>query len=84
MFESGLGGDFETYIGSKSGTIYRLDLGQIHYHGATRSDLLADAIEKEGNLICIPKEIKCKICGMVFTASTIPIDGEEMVEAYEI
>ena len=84
MFESGLGGDFETYIGADSGTIYRLDLGQIHYQGASRSDLLAEAIEREGNLICIPKEIRCKICGTIFSATTIPIDGEELVEAYEI
>jgi len=84
MFESGPGGEFETYIGSQTGTIYRLDLSQIHYHGASRPDLLAEAMKREGNLICVPEEITCKICGTVFSATTIPVDGEEFVEAYEI
>ena len=84
MFESGLGGDFETYVGAESGRIYRLDLGQIHYLGKNRDDLLAEAREKEGHLTCVPKELRCKICGTEFSAEMIPIDGEEIIDAYEI
>lgn len=84
MFESGLGGDFETYVGVQSGSLYRLDLGRVHYQGKTRDELLAEAREKEGALTCIPKELRCKICGAEFSATSIPIDGEETVEAYEM
>lgn len=84
MFESGLGGDFETYIGAGSGSIYRLDLAKVHYEKKSRADLLSEVREKEGGLTCVPKELRCKICGTEFSAETIPIDGEEIVDAYEI
>ena len=84
MFESGLGGDYETYIGAESGAIYRLDLGKVHYQGLSRTSLLADALKKEGRLIHPPAEIHCKICGNIFSASSIPIDGEERLDAYEL
>jgi rubredoxin len=84
MFESGPGGDFETYVGATSGTLYRLDLGKVHYQKLSREDLLADAFKKETRLICIPKELSCKICGTVFSATNIPIDGEEIVDAFEV
>ena len=84
MFESGMGGDFETYIGAKSGTIYRLDLGKIHYQGMHRTDLLAPAITNERRLICSPGEMRCKICGNIFTPTTIAVDGEETVDAWEL
>jgi hypothetical protein len=84
MFASGLGGDFETYVGATSGTIYRLDLGKVHYQRMSREDLLADALEKETQLIPIPQNLRCKICGTVFSVTNVPIDGEETVDAYEI
>jgi len=84
MFESGMGGDFETYIGAASGTIYRLDLGKIHYQGKDRSVLLAQAINTEGHLICTSGEIRCKICGTKFTPTSIGVDGEEIVDAWEL
>ena len=84
MFESGLGGDFETYVGAESGSVYRLDLGQVYYHGKTRDELLVEAREKEGILTYVPKELRCKICGTEFSPTSIPIDGEETVEAYEL
>ncbi len=55
MFESGLGGDFETYVGATSGTLYRLDLGKVHYQKMSREDILADALGKETRLIPIPQ-----------------------------
>jgi len=84
MFESGPGGDFETYVGATSGTLYRLDLGKVHYQKMSRDGLLEDALTKETRLIHIPKELRCKICGAVFSATNIPIDGEEIVDAYEL
>ena len=84
MFESGPGGDFETYVGIRSGTIYRLDLGMIHYLHRSKTDLLSEAMGKEGKMICIPKEIRCKICGTIFAPTRIGIDGEEFIDAYEL
>lgn len=84
MFESGPGGDFETYVGATSGALYRLDLRKVHYQKVSREDLLADALGKEKQLIPIPQELRCKICGIVFNATNVRIDGEETVDAYEI
>ncbi len=47
MFESGSGGDFSTYIGRKTNSFYRLDLGKINYQDLNLADLLEPAIERE-------------------------------------
>lgn len=84
MFESGPGGDFSTFIGAVTGNVYRLDLGKVRYQHIPEASLLAEAERKEGRLIRVPEEIKCKICGAVFTARFIPSDGEEIIQAYEL
>jgi hypothetical protein len=84
MFESGVGGDFATYVGAASGSIYRLDLAKLHYQGISAASLLAVAEKKEGRLSRVPEEITCKICGTIFSARSIPVEGEEIVEAYEL
>lgn len=84
MFESGGGGDFSTFVGAATGTIYRLDLGKVHYQKIPESSLLAEADKKEGKLIRVPEEVRCKICGTVFSGHTIGVDGEEVIEAYEL
>ncbi|MDP3070110.1 MAG: hypothetical protein Q8N18_07455 [Opitutaceae bacterium] len=84
MFESGAGGDFSTFVGAATGAIYRLDLGKVHYQKLPEASLLADAQKKEGSLSRMPEEVRCKGCGTVFSASTIPVDGEEVIEAYEL
>lgn len=84
MFESGPGGDFSTYVGARTGAIYRLDLMKVHYLGKSHDDLLAPALLVEGKVFRVPEEIRCKICGTVFSATTIPIDGEEIIDAYEL
>lgn len=84
MFESGGGGDFSTFIGATTGNVYRLDLGKVHYQNIPEASLLAEAERKEGKLIRVPEEIRCKICGTVFSARSVPTDGEEMIEAYEL
>ncbi len=84
MFESGGGGDFSTFVGAATGNIYRLDLAKIHYQNISEASLLAEAEMKEGRLSRVPEEIKCKICGTVFSARSIQIDGEEIIEAYEL
>ena len=84
MFESGAGGDFSTFVGTTTGAIYRLDLAKAHYQKIPEASLLADAQKKEGSLSRMPEEIRCKICGAIFSARSIPIDGEEVIEAYEL
>jgi hypothetical protein len=84
MFESGIGGNFTTYIGAKTGKVYRLDENKIHYMGNKRSDILAEALKLEGALTIIPQEIYCKICGIVFEASPVSFDSETIIEAYEL
>jgi hypothetical protein len=84
MFESGPGGDFSTYIGQRTGSIYRLDLGKIYYLKLKLETLILPAIEGEGNLIKIPEEIKCKICGTTYKAEQIMVGGEEHIEAFEL
>ncbi|MGA2788355.1 MAG: hypothetical protein ABSF60_12585 [Verrucomicrobiota bacterium] len=85
MFESGgPGGDFSTYVGMRTGAFYRLDLGKIHYQGKQLAELLSAALQREGNLVKVPDEIRCKLCGNVFNAVSIPSDGEENVDAYEL
>ena len=84
MFESGAGGDFATYVGAVSGSIYRLNLTKIHYLGISAASLLAASEKKEGRLTCVPEEIKCKICGRIFSERSVSVEGEEIVEAYEL
>jgi len=84
MFESGVGGDFSTFVGAATGTIYRLDLAKVHFQNISESSLLAEAEKKEGRLRRLPEEIRCKICGTEFSARSVPIDGEEFIEAYEL
>ena len=84
MFESGAGGDFATYTGLVTSTIYRLDLAKIFYLGLSIDEVLAPAIENEcgvENLFCISEQIKCKICGTVFKAEHWAIDTEEIIDA---
>ena len=84
MFESGLGGDFTTYVGMRTGAIYRLDLGKVHCLHIPLERLLSPAMQNEGRLSQVPAEIPCKICGNVFCADTIPVDAEEMIDAYDL
>ena len=84
MFESGAGGDLETYIGTKSGAIYRLDLTKLSYQKESRENFLKKALQLEESLRCIPLEIQCNICENVFSASSVVVDCELMVEAYEL
>ena len=84
MFESGMGGDFATYLGAATGSIYRLDLGKIYYQKISLESLLKPAEMKEGSLRRFPEEITCKICGTVFTAQSIGVDSEEIIDAYEL
>jgi hypothetical protein len=84
LFESGAGGDFSTFVGASTGMLYRLDLGKVHYQNIPLASLLAEAEDREGKLQQIPEELKCKICGTQFSPGYIPIDGEEITDAYEL
>jgi hypothetical protein len=85
MFESGMGGDFATFVGGKTEALYRLDLGKIYYQHLSEADLLSPAREKEGTLKRIPEELRCKLCGTQFSAKgNVGYDGEDNVEAFEL
>jgi uncharacterized protein (DUF2225 family) len=87
MFESGAGGDFATYTGRSTLSVYRLNLAKVHYLGKVINELLAPAIEREGgveNLLSIPEQIKCKVCGTVFSAERCAIDAEEIIDAFDL
>jgi hypothetical protein len=85
IFESGTGGDFSTFVGAATGALYRLDLGKVHYQKIPEAELLAEAQKREGRLTRIPEELRCKVCGTAFSADgTMLIEGEEIVEAYEL
>ena len=84
MFESGAGGDFETYVGNTTGTLYRLDMTGVMYLGKTVAGLLEPAIDKEGgadNLRKIPEQIRCKSCGSVFAADHSRIETDIVAAA---
>jgi hypothetical protein len=84
MFESGGSGDFATYVGERTGAAYGLDLGKVYYQGASLTELLAPALEREGSLTKLPDEVRCKLCGNTFCAISIPVDAEEVVDAFEL
>lgn len=87
MFESGAGGDFKTYIGDFTGTIYRLDMGQVHYLNLSVEKLLKPAIEAEGGehwLRSIPNQVMCKACKSIFSANTVKLSGETKINAVEL
>lgn len=87
IFESGAGGDFGTYVGLTTQNLYRLDLNKAWYTGKTVKEVLLPAIEREGTaemLIEIPGSVKCKLCGHVFKPTSYGIDGEEIVDAYDL
>jgi len=84
MFESGPGGDFATYLGVATGSIYRLDYAKVQYEGIPADRLLASIEQKEGKAMRVPEEIRCKICGHVFAARSVMIDSEEVIDAFEL
>lgn len=85
MFESGSGGDFETFIGDTTGSIYRLDMHKIHYMRFDESDLLAPALLREnGKIRKIPDEVNCNICKSINKPSPIVFDGDMEVDAIEL
>lgn len=87
FFESGSGGDFETYTGVVTGNIYRLDMHKVHYLNSSEEELLAPAIELEGsrdNLRNIPDQVTCKVCKSIFKAMPITFGGEVKVKAIEL
>jgi hypothetical protein len=87
VFESGPGGDFGTYVGLTTQNLYRLNLNKARYSGKMFNEALSPAIEREGKgemLREIPTALKCKLCGHVFEPKSYRIDGEEIVDAYDL
>ena len=76
MFESGAGGDFETYVGDTTESIYRMDMHKVHYMNLTIEELLKPAIKAEvetKKLRNIPDQVMCKVCKTIFKASPISV-----------
>jgi len=84
MFESGAGGDFKTYIGETTGTIYRLDMNKIHYLNFELSDLLSATDKLENEIRSIPEQVKCKVCNSTFKADVISTSGYLEVKAVQL
>ena len=82
MFESGPGGDFATYEGALSGTMYRLNVYKTGQ--SPLAALLAPAISRDGSVRHIPEQIKCKVCGAIFAAKTIGVDHDEMTDSFDL
>lgn len=87
MFESGAGGDFETFVGAKTGDIYRLDMHKVHYLNIEEEELLKSCGDREGgveNMRRIPEQVMCKVCKSIFHAVPIIVDGESKISAYDL
>lgn len=87
MFESGPGGDFETYYGITTGTTYRIDMIKVHYLNQTVEELLKPAIEKEGGsklIRHVPSQTECTFCQHLFNAVPITFQGETTVNAVQL
>jgi len=84
MFESGAGGDFKTYIGETTGTIYRLDMNKVHYLNFELSVLLSATNKLENEIRSIPEKVKCKVCHSIFKADVISTSGYLEVKAVEL
>jgi hypothetical protein len=85
LFESGAGGDYATYVGQSTGSLYRVDLAQVNYLGKALPELLSPVHEREGGphrLRSIPEQVQCKMCGNSFSVGSIAVDGEELVTAF--
>jgi hypothetical protein len=87
LFESGAGGDFGTYFGRITQSIYRLDMGQVHYLAKSETELLIPAIEREQgaeNLLRVPEQLNCKYCGTPVATQNCLVDGEANISAYAL
>ncbi len=87
LFESGAGGDFETYYGYKTETFYRVDMHKVHYLNIQIENLLEPATKAEGGIEFLknfPDEVKCKLCGSFFHAVPITFEADSTVEAVEL
>lgn len=74
--------DFSTFVGSRSGTLYRLSLTLQRYTETNAEDLLAQVSREEesvgGQLLELPGSVPCSSCRRVFSGS-VDIQGEEVI-----
>lgn len=84
---AGLGGDFESFLGLRSGAVYRLDLCKVHHLRLDRSTLLAAGAEREGgvgNLAKVHDEVPCSMCGQPLGKCSMLVDREEIGRVFEL
>jgi len=85
MFESGPGGDFETYFETEKMEYYRLDLSMAYYLKKDVETILKQIIDfelKPRTIVKIPDQLKCTFCNSELDISCIRTDGEEKIEAF--
>lgn len=78
-FESGLGGDFATYLGGKTGTTYRVECMYGSIESAEQK--MAELEGGSGNVIRVPASVRCKMCGGPLNVANISIDSETFIDA---
>jgi hypothetical protein len=83
--------DFNTYLGEKTGTLYRLNVDRtdMKYGKITVEEALRPAVEHEGgrsNLRLVPDELRCQKCGQIGVTQIQEWGAgyEESVEAVEL
>ena len=81
--------DFDTYWGTTTGTLYRLnlELTDLKYGSVSVEAALAPAVDREGgrkNLQRIPDELACSSCRAVDLCRVIETGTEEKVDAVEL
>jgi hypothetical protein len=84
-FGSGPGGSFGTYLGARTGNLYRLDLERIHVLGLSRDSALAEASAREGgkeHILAIPEQLVCRFCKAGLAGCNVMPDREEVVHAF--
>ncbi|WP_210412087.1 hypothetical protein [Leptospira licerasiae] len=85
IFESGMGGDFQTLYGKSTGTYYRIDLTQIGYLNLSLQSCLDEVYSREKgevNVEEIPRKLHCKICkkNSIFTTEmSISFNNDEFI-----
>jgi hypothetical protein len=83
MFSSDSGYSFGTLVGLKSGSLYRVDLDQIHYQKKSWEVIVAPAIGAEGGpswVRRLPEQVYCAYCKAEFSAEHYIADVESSIE----
>lgn len=85
LFESGPGGDIDTWQNTENGSLYAIDLFMVAYGQTTMEACLEPVVAHAGGrdkLRHLPEEVYCKFCSKTFHAESGHIQREERTEAF--